>query len=436
MAGTILVTGGAGYIGGHTVLRMLQQAELNIVLLDQVSDKGFNGTQKTIDRIARMTEIPYGSERFQGYDGDVGDAHLLGRILAAHRIDACIDFAALIEAGTSMHDPEEYFNNNVAKFYTLAEVLYRGNVPRIIKSSTAAAFGDMDPAGGFTEERVLDPIQKSALDPADTNKGKLGGEDLHQYLMELTRKEFSGNQEFLDYVSAPEAQTRLRHPVNVYGWTKVMNELTLEYFAEKFGKDFVELRYFNAWGVHPGLREDHDPETHLIPLAMDRVHAYHNTDNLAKSQFLSLFGTDFPTPDRTCIRDYIHVVDLADAHIAALGAPAGAYNLGTGTGTSNAEMMKLIALGAGVPLVYLKKDQRGDSYDIARLENGRPALLQVHASLPEKALVVVEWDKRPGDPPALFANPDKALQVLGWQARIRSSDKKAMHQVYESRPLK
>lgn len=435
---TILVTGGAGYIGSHTLVELLEEG-YNVVVLDQLTNSDFNGRLKAINDVSKITKVKVNSPRLRVYNGNVGNKELLKKILSENHIDACIDFAAFIEAGLSMQKPESYFENNVVNFYNLVKTLYKKNISKIIKSSTAAAYGNLNPGRGFKEEDVFTQIKESALDPALTKEGKKKGEELHQYLIKKAKDTFDSDPKFLDFLDSNDAQTRLKQPVNVYGWTKVMNELILEYFAEKYNKKYVNLRYFNAWGVREGLKENHHPETHLIPLAMDKIRAYEHRDKtsntLKESEFLPLYGTDFKTPDGTCIRDYIHVEELAKAHVAALEAPNGTYNLGTGEGISNRDMLEYIAKGAGVKLVVLKKKDRDKKYIANCNQNNEPVSIEIidkSFKLPEKALVVLEWEKRQGDSPKLIADPGKANSTFGWKADI-SPDKEHMEQVYHSR---
>jgi UDP-glucose 4-epimerase len=256
--------------------------------------------------------------------GDVGDAEALRRVFEDHKIDAVTHFAAFIEAGESMQDPARYFRNNVVNSLTLLEAMMAHDVKQLVFSSTAAVYAS----------------QSAALD----EESPLG-------------------------------------PSNTYGETKLMIERMLHWFHEIHGLRFCALRYFNACGAMlngdgEALRgEAHQPETHLIPLTLQVP--------LGLRESLSLFGTDYDTPDGTCIRDYIHVVDLASAHVLALEAlderEVMVYNLGTGQGHSNRGVI-----------------------EVAREVTGHD-------------ITVIETDRRPGDPTILVAGAEKINDELGWK---------------------
>jgi len=478
----VLVTGGAGYIGSVTDVELLEEGH-DVVILDQLANSEFNGSSENVNKVADLAQVERDSPRLRAHDGNVGNIATLTDLLALEKeldgkpIEAVIDFAAYAEAGTSQQNPESYLENNAINSYHFVKTMFQGGVQRIIKSSTAAAFGFMDSGKGFTERDVFrfadDPYYESNLDPAQTQEGikiaktmhealaarkptsfvmkgidnvlaNWGGrkkeDELHAYCMNYTAKRLCGDNEFRgfwEYVLTPMSQARLKNTVNVYGWTKVMNEITLEYFAQKYDKDFVILRYFNAWGVLPGLREDHDPETHLIPIAMDRIKAYESradkdSNVLKKGEFMYINGTEYNTPDNTCVRDYIHVVDLANAHIAALTSPTGAYNLGTNQGDSVKEVLEKAARGAGVGLVVLKKEDLGKTYNLTEVD-GETQLEILNGHMPEKALYAVESDPRAGDPDRLVANPRKANKILNWQAQFTIDNMDKIREVYQSR---
>ncbi len=459
----VLVTGGAGYIGSHTVKTLLTEGH-NVNIMDLTRDPNFNGTvnavYSTINLANRPSEegepsgkitlngIGPNGNRIRLHDGNVGNPKDLNDIIDFERkidnesIDAAIDFAALIEAGISQQEPEKFVDNNVVNFYNFVKSAYSMGIERIIKSSTAATFGNMDPGNGFTELDVLrfkDLNRKgkyeSQLDPATTQVGKLSGEKLHQYLLDFTSKRLSSDEDFAEfwkYVQSNDSQTRLRNTVNVYGWTKVMNELTLEHFAKKFGKDHVILRYFNAWG-NDRLRENHNPETHLIPIIFDTVKSYEAREDKGstildrkdgKKEFMYAFGTDFNTPDGTCIRDYAHVVDLANWHVKALTAPSGVYNLGTGNGNSVKDVINKSLSAIGYEALFLAKSDEesngGSKYRALSYDNeGKPNSIEIldKTLMGDKILPILEWDRRTGDPPKLFADPTKANDILGYSAK-------------------
>lgn len=256
-------------------------------------------------------------------EADLADKNAVLQTLHDHQIDAVIHFAANAYVGESMQNPAKYFRNNVANMLNLLEALHESNIQPIVFSSSCTTYG--------IPERV--PIS----------------EDFPQ------------------------------SAISPYGESKLMGEKMLKWFGECYGMGWVALRYFNASGADPEgeIGEVHDPETHLIPLVIDAA--------LGKRPPVKIFGTDYPTPDGTAIRDYIHVMDLADAHVRALqylleGGPSTAFNLGTGHGNSVREV-------------------------IAAVE--RVGSCKVPAE---------EAPRRAGDPPALVADPAKAHTVLGWEA--------------------
>ncbi|MBI3682206.1 MAG: UDP-glucose 4-epimerase GalE [Acidobacteria bacterium] len=251
--------------------------------------------------------------------GDLGDADTLDRLFLSHRFDAVMHFAALIEAGESMQTPAVYFRNNTGNSIHLLEALIRHNVGRFLFSSTAALYG---------------------------------------------------NPEY-----TPIDETHPLAPTNAYGESKLLVERMLDWLHRLNGLRYASLRYFNAAGaVSPDRGEDHRPESHLIPLTL-RV-------ALGQREQISIFGTDYPTPDGACVRDYIHVSDLASAHVLALDALAGhpklIYNLGNGRGFSVREVI-----------------------ETARKVTGRP-------------IPAAECPRRPGDSAVLVASSEKIRKELGW----------------------
>ena len=261
--------------------------------------------------------------------GELSDRARLDEVFDRHAPSAVMHFAAYTAVGESVTDPGKYYRNNVAGSLSLIEATVAHGVDRFVFSSTAAAYG--------LPARV--PISEDE----------------------------------------PNA------PINPYGRSKLMIEQMLLDFEQAHGLKSAIMRYFNAAGASPDndIGELHDPETHLIPLALDAV--------AGKGSELTVFGTDYPTPDGTCIRDYIHVGDLADAHVRALdrlsgGGATRVYNLGTGSGVSVREILDAIerVTGRAVP----------------------------HRFGP----------RRPGDPPALVSDPSRAQAELGWQARMSDID--------------
>jgi UDP-glucose 4-epimerase len=256
--------------------------------------------------------------------GDIGDERILRKIFAAHEIDSVIHLAADCLVGDSMKDPLKYFNNNVSKSLNLLGAMLKHNVNKIVFSSSAAVYG--------IPPRV--PIDED---------------------------------------SPPR-------PINPYGESKLVLEKILESCKVAYGFQYISLRYFNAAGADPEglIGEDHDPETHLIPTVLRTL--------LEKDRKVSIYGTDYETPDGTCIRDYIHIMDIAEAHILALEA-----------------------LNAG------------DGSDIFNLGNGRgfsvKQIIQAASQITGRTIPVVEAEPRPGDPPVLIASSEKIGRKLGWSPK-------------------
>jgi UDP-glucose 4-epimerase len=259
--------------------------------------------------------------------GDLADRADLDRLFRSHTIDAVMHFAALIEAGESMKTPELFFRNNTANALTLIEAMLAAGVKRLVFSSTAALFGN--------PERT--PIEED--DPV--------------------------------------------RPTNAYGESKLLVERMLAWFHQIHALRYASLRYFNAAGAaSPDQGEAHQPETHLIPRILQVA--------LGRAQHVNIFGTDYPTPDGTCVRDYIHVSDLARAHQLALRA------LENGLGNSN-------------PLIYNLGNGRGFSVrevvEVTREVTGHP-------------IPVIESPRRVGDPAILIASSEKIRRALGWQPKF------------------
>jgi len=309
MAKTILVTGGAGYIGS-IVVEQLANAGKKVVVIDNLS----NGHREAI--IHPNVEMIM---------ADISDKELLKKIMIEKGTEAVMHFAAFIEAGESMKKPEKYFRNNTAGSLSLLEAMKETDVSTIVFSSTAAVYGNPQ----------LTPITED---------------------MPLM-------------------------PINVYGESKLMVERLLSWFNEIYGLKYAALRYFNACGATEKLGERHQPETHLIPLAIEAV--------LGQRPKLFLYGTDYPTHDGTCIRDYIHVSDLASAHLLALEKLNQSngrliYNLGNQTGFSNREVIDAVSNIVG------------------------------------KKVPIEETERRPGDPPILIASSEKIKKELGWKPAYTS----------------
>ncbi|MDS4032060.1 MAG: UDP-glucose 4-epimerase GalE [Candidatus Contendobacter sp.] len=300
---SILVTGGAGYIGSHACKALARAGYLPVVYDNLVYGHEWAVKWGPLER------------------GDLLDGTRLAEVIARYRPAAAIHFAAYAYVGESVSDPAKYYGNNVGGTLSLLAALRAGGVERLVFSSTCATYG--------VPERL--PIDES----------------------------------------------HPQRPVNPYGHSKWMIEQVLRDYAQAYELCSIALRYFNAAGSDPDgeIGEDHTPETHLIPLVLRAAR-----DPNAP---VSIHGTDYPTPDGTCIRDYIHVTDLADAHLRALaalekGAETAAYNLGTGRGHSVREIVAA-----------------------ARRVTGRE-------------IAVVEGPRRPGDPPELVADATRAGIELGW----------------------
>jgi len=305
---TILVTGGAGYIGSQTVKTLVAQGH-TVAVIDNLSE----GHQAALDPAAVF------------YQGNIDDRDLLARIFREHTIDAVCHFAASCYVGESVKDPEGYYQNNVVASTVLIKALRDAGIKQFVFSSTCAVYGD--------------PVQ------------------------------------------TPMTEDHPQQPVNPYGATKRTFELLLKDYARDHGFKAIALRYFNAAGADPNgqLGEDHRPETHLIPLVLQVA--------ASERPAIDIYGDDYATPDGTCVRDYVHVADLAQAHVLALESldkrdpgfyP---YNLGTGKGYS---VKEIIAAAERV--------------------TGKTIATNISA-------------RRPGDPAILVAASDKAQKELGWTPR-------------------
>ncbi|QIR38800.1 UDP-glucose 4-epimerase GalE [Tolypothrix sp. PCC 7910] len=304
---TILVTGGAGYIGSHTVLA-LKRAGYEVVILDNL----VYGHRDLVEQVLQVELVA----------GDTADRPLLDKLFQTHNITAVMHFSAYAYVGESVTDPAKYYRNNVLGTLVLLEAMLAASVKKFVFSSTCATYG------------------------------------------------------VPEVVPIPENHPQ--NPINPYGATKLMVERILSDFDVAYGLKSVRFRYFNAAGADPTglLGEDHNPETHLIPLVLLTA--------LGKRESISIFGTDYPTPDGTCIRDYIHVSDLADAHVLGLeyllkGSDSEVFNLGNGLGFSVKEVISAAENVTGL------------------------------------TIPVQECDRRPGDPPSLIGSSEKARKILGWQ---------------------
>ena len=313
MADSILVTGGAGYIGSHTV-RHLQASGYKVVVLDNMV---YGHEEAVLDRDVQLVK------------GDLNDEKLLAGLFKEQAFTAVVHFAAYAYVGESIHAPQKYYLNNVVGSLNLLKAMNEYKCRNFVFSSTCATYGNP------------------------------------QY--------------------TPMDENHPQDPINPYGMSKLMLERIVRDYHRAYGLNYVFLRYFNACGTSfdGKIGEDHDPETHLIPLV---IRAVQNPE-----EPVTIFGEDYDTPDGTCIRDYIHVEDLADAHVMALdsllkGGESIACNLGTGTGNSVKEVISMVEKVTG------------------------------------QTVPVKTGERRAGDPARLIANPGKAKELLGWQAKYTLED--------------
>jgi UDP-glucose 4-epimerase len=305
----ILVTGGAGYVGG-TVTRRLLASGHEVTIYDNLCH-------------SKRAAVADGAAFVEG---DIADRALMENTLAAGRFDGVMHFAALIEAGESMQRPEIYFRNNTAGTLSLLEAMLATGHDRLVFSSTAACYGEP--------------------------------------------------------VSTPILETAKLEPTNAYGESKLLVEQMLRWFNLVHGFRYASLRYFNVAGAIEGYGEAHEPESHLIPLILDVA--------LGRRASIKIFGQDYPTPDGTCVRDYIHVSDLADAHLLAMDALSGKdrliYNIGNGEGFTVLQVI-----------------------DSVRRVTGRE-------------IAVEECARRAGDPAVLVASAEKIKLELGWRPKFAELD--------------
>ena len=305
----ILVTGGAGYIGGTVALRLLAAGH-NVLIYGNFSH-------------GHRDLVPAGTQLIEG---DVADRERLTQIFRDEQVNGVMHFAALIEAGESMKRPEIFFRNNTASTLSLLEAMLASGVDRLVFSSTAAVYG----------EPRSTPIEEDAV----------------------------------------------LAPTNAYGESKLLVEHMLTWLNRIHGLRYASLRYFNVAGAVEGRGEAHEPESHLIPLILDVA--------LGRRKSIKIFGQDYATPDGTCIRDYVHVSDLADAHLLALDALGTharlIYNIGNGQGFSVREVVESVRRVTGHPIP------------------------------------VVEEPRRPGDPAVLVASSKRIMEELGWKPRFSALD--------------
>jgi UDP-glucose-4-epimerase GalE len=322
----VLVTGGAGYIGSHAVQRLLRDGH-TVVALDNL----FRGHQRAMELLGWRASGSAEACPLTFVNADICDRAKVAAAVRDHKIDTVMHFAALAYVGESVEQPLRYYRNNVDGLLSVLEACEAANVHRLVFSSSCSTYGEPPP----------------------------------------------------EMIPIPEHCPQ--NPVSPYGRTKLIGEHIIKDYAESrrmAGKPFgyVLLRYFNVAGADRSglLGEDHTPETHLVPVVLQAA--------LGQRPHIGIFGTDYPTPDGTCIRDYVHVEDLIDAHVLAMNKlrPGDGlfYNVGIGRGYSVREII-----------------------DTARRVTGR-------------SIKAVEQPRRPGDPPMAFANPAKINSELGWHAQV------------------
>lgn len=341
----LLVTGGAGYIGSATVLELITQGRRVIILDKKFPESSFYGPSQKITDYNKIPRLRFSgkgtADQALFIKGDCADTQLLTALFKQFNITTVIHFAGFIEAGKSVKDPAPFYHNNVSKTISLLTTLKNHGIKQIIFSSSAAVYGIP-----------------------------------HQL---------------------PINETHSCNPINPYGKTKYIIDMLLEDYAQAYGFKALSLRYFNAAGAIPqfDIGERHDPETHVIPLLLRAAY-------LGKPFYI--FGDDYTTPDGSCIRDYLHIKDLATAHYKALeylethGTGHTVCNLGTGTGHS---VKELIACAQKITGIAIKIE---------------------HAQ------------RRPGDPDSLIADPTKAETLLGWKAQHSSLENiiKTAHEFHSS----
>jgi UDP-glucose 4-epimerase len=309
---SVLVTGGAGYIGSHTVMELVGLG-YDVIVLDNLQ----KGHRKAVLH-GKFVNV------------DLRDLDKLDTVFKKNTIDAVIHFAADSLVGESMKEPNKYFINNVVSGINIAKCMAKHRVGRIIFSSTAATYGEPK--------------------------------------------------------KVPIEEKNPTIPTNPYGESKLTFEKMLRWYDSAYGIKYVSLRYFNAAGAHKSAKigEDHDPESHLIPIVLQVA--------LGKRAHVEVFGTDYPTPDGTCVRDYIHVTDLANAHVLALkklekkNAASAIYNLGNGKGFSVKQIIKVSEKVTG------------------------------------KTIKTVFGPRRPGDPATLVASSKRIKKELGWKPQFDSTE--------------
>ena len=367
---TILVTGGAGYIGSFTVKGLLNHLNnYQVVVLDNLE----NGHLEAVDKRA-IFEL-----------ADLSKKEEVRNIFQKYKIDAVIDFAAYTPAGESMEFPEKFIKNNVFNFVNLLDVMQEFGCKNIIKSSTAAVYGNPLKESDFPlREDYTDKFKpkESSLLTGKWGADNVSGEQFFEHVIDCYNKNYADQPEL---ALNNEELVILRIPASVYGLTKLLDEIILDKFERLHALKYIALRYFNVCGADPKglLGEDKPNPSTLMTLAIYTA--------LGKNEKLKVFGNDYPTDDGTCIRDYIHPLDLASGHLAALESllenqESNKYNLGVGKGYSVLEVIHAVKEASGKKVNYSIEERRA------------------------------------GDPTISIADPSRANEILGWQATQTLTD--------------
>jgi len=364
----ILVTGGAGYIGSHTVKELIKE-NFDVVVVDSLEA----GHKEAVDPKAKLEVV------------SLADKEKVKMIFEKYQPEAVIDFAAYLAVGESMENPKKYFQNNVINFINLLDVMKEVGCRYLVKSSTAAVYGnptkkaDIPWRESFTKKYKP---KKSALLQGVWDGKKVVGEEFLQ--------KFIGHYEHF-YQISPELKitaeeiSKLRIPLSIYGLSKLLDEIFQRKYDRLYGLRSIALRYFNVCGADPEglIGEDKPTPTTLMILAIYQI--------LGKIPELKIFGRDYPTPDGTGIRDYIHPSDLAIGHISALEFLyskdiSETFNLGTGKGSSVLEVITAVEKASG------------------------------------KKVKILDCPRRSGDATISVADPGKANKILNWQAKYNLND--------------
>ncbi len=365
---TILVTGGAGYIGSFTVRELLDQ-KYNVVVLDSLE----NGHKEAVDPRAKLEVV------------NLADSDATAKVFEKYDISAVIDFAAYLAVGESMENPKKYIKNNVENFVKLLDVMICKGCKYIIKSSTASTYGNPENESSFPlKEDYQENFkpEKSALLDGKWDEQEVSGENFLQKIIGYYEEAFAKRP---DLQLTSKDLIKLRIPTSVYGLTKLLDEIILDKYNKSSHIKYVSLRYFNVCGaaVDGNIGEDKPDPTTLMTVCFWSI--------LGRFPKLKLNGNDYPTKDGTCIRDYIHPLDLATGHLAALeylleGNQSEVINLGTGEPYSVFEVIDTVE----------KASDKKVEYEIG--------------------------PRRSGDPVMSYANPTKASKLLSWKAKYNLKD--------------